>query len=115
MTDPEPTPVLGRANYRVDHTKPMVRVKREYTTKPDVQIDPDKWYKNSRTTPGMTNRINEERVPANPGPFQYQSYKGEMPDHDPVNNTPVALRQGYYLKIGAVAIGALVFLSFFSS
>lgn len=114
MTDPSPMPVKGNPSMRVDHTKPLVRVRREYTDKPDVKIDPDKWYKNSRTTPGMTNRINEERVPANPGPFQYQSYKGEMPDHDAVNNTPVSLRQSYYLKIGAVAIGALVLLSFFS-
>jgi hypothetical protein len=113
MTDPIPSPVKGHATQRVDHNKPLVRVKRQRTEKPNVHIDPDKWYKNSRTTPGMTNRINEERVPANPGPFQYQSYKGEMPDSNPVNNTPVAIRQGHYLRMAAGAVGVLVALSFF--
>jgi hypothetical protein len=113
MTDPESSPVKGHPSHRVDHSKPLVRVKRERTQKPNVKNNPDKWYKNSRTTPGMTNRINEERVPANPGPFQYQSYKGEMADTDVVNNTPVAIRQGHYMKMAAASIGVLVLMSFF--
>lgn len=114
MTDPSSTPVKAHPTHRVDHSKPLVRIKRAVQEKPPLNtFNPDPWLKNSRTTPGMTNRINEERVPANPGPYQNQSYKGEMPDSNPVNNTPVALRRGHYLKMAAVAVGVLVFLSFF--
>ncbi len=114
MTDPAALPVKGHPSHRVDHSKPLVRLKREVPRKPPLTgFDPDPWFKNSRTTPGMTNRINEERVPANPGPFQYQSYKGEMADTSVVNNTPVAIRQGHYMKMAAVSLGAVVLLSFF--
>lgn len=114
MTDPTPTPIKSHPEHRVDHSKTLVRIKRSVQKKPPLStFNPDPWLKNSRTTPGMTYRINEERVPANPGPFQYQSYKGEMADTNVLDNTPVTIRQGYYLKMAAVAMGALVFVSFF--
>lgn len=114
MTDPSATPVAGHPDQRVDRTKPLVRLRREIPEKtPLTGFTGDKWYKNSRTTPGMTNRINEDRVPANPGPFQYQSYRGEMPDTNVVNNVPVAIRQGHYLKMAAASLAVVVALSFF--
>jgi len=114
MSEPTSTSVKGHPSQRIDREKPLVRVKREVPEKPPLTgFNADPWLKNSRTTPGMTNRINEERLPANPGPFQYQSYRGEMADTNVVDNTPVAIRQGHYLKMAAVSLGLLVFVSFF--
>jgi len=111
MSNPDSFPIDVAKEH--NRGKPVVAVEREPTCKPPLNtFVPDKWLKNSRTTPGMTNRVNEERSPANPGPGQYQSYNHEMPDSDVVNNSPGVYNRDDYLTGGTVAIAALLLIFF---
>ncbi len=80
---------------------------------PNAHIDPTPWNRADRATPGMTNRILEERLPENPFPFNYMSSPFETPINDQAKVMPEVLRRRGYFQYALVAVGILVVWSVF--
>ncbi len=98
-------------SHRLGRAKPRIAVEDVMPKMPDLaHLDPDTWLKHSRATPGMTNRILEDRLPDDSN--YYQSAPQEMSDHDPTNNQPEVLyRQGY---LQAAIFSAVMLAIFFA-
>lgn len=75
---------------------------------PDLaHFNPDPYLANTRNTPGMTNRINEERFPNNPFPGSHKSVKPETNAADYVNPKPITVHSKDWMKIGMFALAAI--------
>lgn len=113
MSNPDSFPIDAANRDRGNQGKSVVGLDRSKTEKPPLNhFVPDPWLRSSRSTPGMTNRINEERSPANPGPGQYKSYNHEMPDSNVVNNSPGVFNRDDYITGGTICLAALVLIFF---
>ncbi len=74
-------------------------------------FDPDIWLKYSRTTPGQTNRLLEDRWPDEVFPNNHISVQPEMADTNVVNNLPEVLYRQQYLQFAifsAVLVAAYI-------
>lgn len=77
-------------------------------------FNPDPWLRSTRNTPGMTNRINEDRFPDNPFPGSHESTRSETNAADYVSPQPIPVKTKDWMKVGMIALGALGLFVVFS-
>jgi len=75
---------------------------------PDLtNFNPDAYLQNTRNTPGMTNRINEERFPNNPFPGSHKSVRPEVNAADYVNPRPVTTGTKGWMQVAMFSLAGL--------
>lgn len=108
-----PEPIIRPEGMRVKRHHPRGQVNVEAlpvpTPIPYTKLDPSPWNRADRSTPGMTNRLLEDRLPENPYPFNYESTEFETPEYNQEKVMPEVLRRQRYLHyaIGAMAVFAI--------
>ena len=76
-----------------------------------TSFDPSPWLSAVRTTPGMTNRVNDDRFPANPFPGNHESTPRETAAADFTKPEPIAVSNASWMRNAAyliVAIGVVI-------
>lgn len=84
----------GLSSVRMSTDSPMI---------PDVRIDPTRWYAYSRTCPGMTNRVVENRWPDQVLPYGNMATDQEIEGTYARQSQPMAWIKGEYLQIAIFA------------
>lgn len=102
-----PLPFNNSPSVRQDRAKPWVTppMKR---TEPYLKIDPRPWQRVDRNTPGMINRVLEDRWDDQSLINSNISAPSELTNRSNTTKLPEALRRQYYMEYALAAAGMIL-------